>query len=52
MQREQILIEWIIKSYIGSRLLLLVVGNKNYISPCVMIANQEVSSQPFLDYDH
>ena len=52
MQREQILIEWIIKSCIGSRPLLLVGGNKDYISPCVRIANQEVSSQPFLNYDH
>ena len=52
MQLEQIFIEWIIKSYKGSRPLFLVSGNKDDIMSCVMIANGEVRFQLLLEYDH
>ena len=39
MPLEQIFIEWIIKSYKGSRPLLLSGGNKDDITSCAMIAN-------------
>ena len=49
---EQILIEWIIKSYKRSRPLFLGGGSKDDITSCVMIANGEVSFQPLLKCDH
>ena len=52
MQLEQIFIEWIIKSYKGSRPLFLVGGDKDDITSCVMIANGEVRFQLLLEYDH
>ena len=52
MQLEQIFIEWITKSYKGSRPLFLGGGNKDDITSCVMIANGKVSFQPLLKCDH
>ena len=52
MQLGLIFIEWIIKFYKGSRLLLSGGDNKEIITSCVMIANGEVSLQSILKCDH
>lgn len=52
MQLGLIFIEWIIKFYKGSRLLLLGGDNKEIITSCVTIANGEVSLQSILKCDH
>ena len=52
IQLEQLFIEWIIKSYKGSRPLFLGGDNKDDITSCVIIVNGEVSFQPVLKCDH
>ena len=52
MQLGLIFIEWIIKFYKGSRLLLFGGDNKEIITSCVTIANGEVSLQSILKCDH
>ena len=52
IQLEQIFIEWIIKSYKGSRPLFLGGGNKDNITSCVIIVNGEVSFLQLLKCDH